>query len=356
MRLFLTGATGFLGEYLLRELLDRDHEVWCLYRNPAKCWDSVRFLSGFGLPRQADNLHWLQGDLLSVTELWPNWVKQYPGLAQVDQLLHCAASMQLHLAADGEPLRTNVGSASVLLRLLELQPMQAHLVSTAYVCGRVEQGWVGETPHPRGQFVNSYEESKWEAEQCWGGQATLLRPSIIVGDSLTGRCTSFFGWYIFMQAVQLLSRLIGGGATEQPFDLQLGLPVDAAATMNIVPVDYVAQAVVRLIENPRNHRRIFHLTHPNPPTYQQIWQFVARRFQLDGVRFLGAGAEPMAPRNDLERMAYRQMESVLDYFGNNPLFCRQQTDQALPDLRPPGVTDDLMNLWLDYAIDNDWGQ
>jgi nucleoside-diphosphate-sugar epimerase len=288
--------------------------------------------------------------------MWPNWVRQYPTLSQVDQLLHCAASMQLHLAADGEPLRTNVGSAPVLLRLMELQPMQAHLVSTAYVCGRVEQGWVDETPHPRGQFVNCYEESKWEAERCWGGQATLLRPSIIVGDSLTGRCTSFFGWYIFMQAVQLLSRLIGGGATEQPFDLQLGLPVDAAATMNIVPVDYVAQAVVRLIENPRNHRRIFHITHPNPPTYQQIWQFVARRFQLDGVRFLGAGAEPMAPRNDLERMAYRQMESVLDYFGNNPLFCRQQTDQALPDLRPPVVTDELMNLWLDYAIGNDWGQ
>jgi thioester reductase-like protein len=356
MQLLLTGATGFLGEYLLRELLDRDHEVWCLYRSPAKCWDSVRFLSGFGLPRQADKLHWLQGDLLSVTELWPNWVTKYPGLAKVDQLLHCAASMQLHLAADGEPLRTNVGSAAELLRLLELQPMQAHLVSTAYVCGRVEQGWVHETPHPRGQFVNSYEESKWQAEQCWGGQATILRPSIIVGDSLTGRCTSFFGWYIFMQAVQLLSRLIGDGATEQPFDLQLGLPVDASATMNIVPVDYVARAMVRLIENPLNHRRIFHLTHPNPPNYQQIWQFVAQRFQLAGIRFLGAGAEPMAPRNDLERMAYRQMESVLDYFGNNPLFCRQQTDQALPDLRPPNVTGELMNLWLDYAIDNDWGQ
>lgn len=356
MRFFLTGATGFLGEYLLREMLERDHEVWCLYRSPAKRWDTVRFLSGFGLPRQTDKLHWLQGDLLAIADSWPQWIRDYPALAKVDQLLHCAASMQLHLAADGEPLRTNVGSASVLLRLLELQPMQAHLVSTAYVCGRVEQGWVSETPHPRGNFVNSYEESKWEAEQCWAGRATLLRPSIIVGDSLTGRCTSFFGWYIFMQAVQLLSRLTGGGAAAQSFDLQLGLPLDAAATMNIVPVDYVAQAAVRLIENPANHRRIFHLTHPDPPTYQQIWHFVAQRFQLAGVFFVGAGAAPMAPRNELERMAYRQMESVLDYFGNNPRFCRQSAEQVLLGLRPPNVTDELMNLWLDYAIDNDWGQ
>jgi len=45
MRVFLTGATGFLGEYLLRELLLRGHSVWCLYRQPGKRLDTVRFLS-----------------------------------------------------------------------------------------------------------------------------------------------------------------------------------------------------------------------------------------------------------------------------------------------------------------------
>ena len=357
MQLFLTGATGFLGEYLLRDLLERGHEVWCLYRQPAKRLDTVRFLSDFDLPRQAEKLHWLQGDLLTLADCWPAWLQEHPGLGKVDQLLHCAAAMQLHLTADGEPLRTNLGSASVLLRLVELQPMQVHLVSTAYVCGRQESAWVPEFVHHRGDFVNSYEESKWQAEQLWAGRATLLRPSIIVGDTFTGRCTSFFGWYLFMQAVQLLSRLIeDGDADGQPVDLQLALPVSATDTMNIVPVDFVAQSVVRLIENPANHRRVFHITHPNPPTYNRIWQYVSSRFGLAGVRFAGAAAQPMQPRNELERLACCQMESVLDYFGNNPLFERSNYVQALPDLSPPEITEELMDLWLAYAIDNDWGQ
>lgn len=357
MRVFLTGATGFLGEYLLRELLLRGHSVWCLYRQPGKRLDTVRFLSESGLPRQAGDLHWVQGDLMAAADNWPAWIAADPLLRDVDALLHCAAAMQLHLDSRGEPLRTNVGSVAVLQRLLQMQPMSAHVVSTAYVCGRVEGDSVPERPHPRGQFVNVYEESKWEAERLWDGQATLLRPGIIVGDTATGRCTSFFGWYVLMQAVHLLSRLGGDGEGGQPFDLQIGLPVDADSTMNIVPVDYVARAAVRIIEDPANHRRIFHLTHPEPPTYQQTLDYVRQRFRIEGIRLSGTGAAPpLQPRNELERLVCRQMESVLEYFGNNPLFLRDHTDRATPDLRPPVVTTALMDRWIDYAVENDWGQ
>ena len=48
-----------------------------------------------------------------------------------------------------------------------------------------------------------------------------------------------------MQAVHLLSRLVGGEAVGQPFDFQIGLPVYAASTMNIVSADYVAMAADR---------------------------------------------------------------------------------------------------------------
>jgi hypothetical protein len=66
MKIFLTGATGFLGEYLLTRLLDRGHHVWCLYRNEARRLDTIDFLGSFGLPRSTKSLCWVKGDILEV--------------------------------------------------------------------------------------------------------------------------------------------------------------------------------------------------------------------------------------------------------------------------------------------------
>ncbi len=94
--------------------------------------------------------------------------------------------------------------------------MKVHIVSTAYVCGLILGQTMKEVNHPRGDFVNVYEESKWESEQIWAGNATFLRPGVIVGDSETGRCTSFSGWYILFQAVPPVGQTYGRGLQLQP--------------------------------------------------------------------------------------------------------------------------------------------
>lgn len=355
MDVLLTGATGFLGEYLLAELLERGHTVWGLYRSDSRMLDTVRFLSNLGLPRHAGDLRWLKGDVLEVNSLWKNWLHSHPGLSSVDTLIHCAASTQLHMDGQGEPLRTNLGSAQSLKRLTQIHPLRMHLISTAYVCGKVRQGVVREQLHPRGNFVNVYEESKWEAEAIWSEGATLLRPSIIVGDSITGRCTSFSGWYVLMQSLQLLSRLLGEKSGES-FNLNLRLPVDPSATLNIVPVDYVAAAAARLIENPANHKGIFHLTHPNPPSHKLTWNFVSKKFGVTGLEFSGTEAAQPTPRDEKEQLVFRQMQAIFSYLGNNPIFSRTLIDQALPGFKPPEVNEESMNRWVDYAASQDWGQ
>ncbi len=50
MNVFLTGATGFLGQYLLAELLGRGHTVWALYRNESKRRDAESFLESLESP------------------------------------------------------------------------------------------------------------------------------------------------------------------------------------------------------------------------------------------------------------------------------------------------------------------
>jgi nucleoside-diphosphate-sugar epimerase len=256
----------------------------------------------------------------------------------------------------GEPLRTNLGSAKTLLKLVEIHPMQVHLISTAYVCGLSQSELILETNHPRGDFVNVYEETKWEAEQLWMGKATMLRPSVIVGHSETARCTSFSGWYILFQAVQLLDRLMGENGGLDRLDLQINIPADPNAVTNIIPVDYVAKGAVMLIEDPANHNGIFHLTHPDPPTHEWTLDYICRRFNIGGFRFAGAGAPFTQPRNRIERMVWRQMQTILFHFANNPLFDRTNIDRALSDLPVPVITENYVNKLIEYGLDVDWGQ
>ncbi len=356
LRVLLTGGTGFLGEYLLAELLERGHVVWALYRSEPRKLDTIRFLSSLGLPHSAGSLNWFQGEVLDAADRWDEWCRQSEGLEEVDTLLHSAASTRLYMDENGEPLRTNVGSAKTLKRLVERKPLKVHLVSTAYTCGFTAGETVREELHPRGDFVNVYEESKWEAEETWGDQATLLRPGIIVGHSDTGRCTSFTGWYILFQAVHLLSRLAKDDPTYNQRNMNINVPADPKGVTNIIPVDYVAKAAIRIVENSEHHNKIYHLTHPNPPTHEWTLDLICRKFDIGGIHFAGEGAPFTQPRNRIERMVFRQMQTILFHFSNNPIFDRSNIDRALPDLEVPAMTEDRVSRLVDYAIEMDWGQ
>ena len=88
MKVLLTGGTGFLGEYLLAELLERGHSVWALYRSESRKLDTIHYLSSMGLPRSSGSLHWFKGEVLGAEDQWDNWCRECEGLDEVDTLLH----------------------------------------------------------------------------------------------------------------------------------------------------------------------------------------------------------------------------------------------------------------------------
>lgn len=356
MNVFLTGATGFLGENLLAQLLERGHRVWALYRSEPKRIKTDQFLSGLGLDLGDSQLNWLKGDVLEVNDRWSQWEQELPSLKKVDDVLHSAGSLRFRLNSAGEPRRTNLEGARALWQLTQRKAMQVHLVSTAYACGLTPGGLVYEINHPRGNFANAYEESKWEAEEIWARQATIIRPSVIVGDSQTGRCTSFTGWYIIAKGGYLMDQFLNFAPVYDRQDLQIEVPMDPKATLNLVPVDYVAKATIQLIENPDNHNRIFHLTHPYPPTHEWSHEVICRRFNLGGIRFTGLGASLSELNDPLKRMIWNQTQKMHSYFSNDPTFDRTNTDRALPHLKVPIIDESLINRLLDYAIAQDWGQ
>jgi nucleoside-diphosphate-sugar epimerase len=356
MNVFLTGATGFLGENLLTQLLERGHQVWALYRSEPKRIKTQQFLSDLGLNPGDSQLNWLRGDVVEVDERWSEWEQAFPSLRKVNHILHSAGSLRFRLNSSGEPRRTNVDGARAIWHLTRRKAMQVHLVSTAYVCGLIPGGVVHEVNHPRGNFANVYEESKWEAEEIWVRQATILRPSVIVGDSQTGRCSSFTGWYIIAKGGYLMNQFLSFASTYDRQDLQIDVPMDPKATLNLVPVDYVSKATIQLIENPGNHNQIFHLTHPNPLTHEWSHGVICRRFNLGGIRFTGLRASLPEPHDPLKMLIWNQIRKVHFYFSNNPTFDRTNTDRALPHLKVPVIDEGLVNRLLDYAIARDWGQ
>jgi thioester reductase-like protein len=194
-----------------------------------------------------------------------------PLAAQVTQLFHAAEINYLGVERP-EVRRVNVeGTANILAFAAEC-PRLTRLVycSTALVSGdRV--GVVMEDELDEGQsFHDAYEESKFEAEalvQSWIPRLpiTVARPSIIVGDSRTGEADRLEGPY-YAIVLHLLS----------PRGLRLPLPGRGTAPLNMVPVDFVAAALVALSESEEALHKTFHLTDPNPLSTRRVFELVAQ--------------------------------------------------------------------------------
>lgn len=356
MRVLLTGGTGFLGEYVLCELLNRGHTVWALYRDESRMRRTFEFLNGQAIGHVVKNLHWVRGDIMGADARWEEWCREHEGLNEADHLLHSAASLRFRLNESGEPFKTNVEGTRVLRDLVSRRPMTTHIVSTAFVCGLVRKGVVYETIHTERDFVNDYERSKWEAENIWMGAATILRPGIIVGHSETGRCGSFTGFYMVAKVLHLLDQVIDSIPVWDRHDFRFDVPADPNGTENLIPVDYVAKAVVRIMENPVNHGRIFHLTHPDPPLLSWLSAVLCRRFNIRGLRMAGPDAPMTDAPDEITRQLVKQVEKFIPYISNNPSFDRANTDIAVPDLEAPPITEDLINMLVDYGIETNWGQ
>jgi nucleoside-diphosphate-sugar epimerase len=172
-------------------------------------------------------------------------------LAGVTRVIHCAATVVFDHPLD-EARRINVSGTQAVLDLCRRLPRLDRLdaVSTCYVAGQ-RTDLVRETDleHDRG-FHNTYEQTKYESEHLLRAAMTDLpiavhRPSIVVGDSRTGRTGSFKVLYWPMKVIARGYLPI--------------VPYDAAGRLDIVPVDFVADAVLTLAHDSSAAGKTFHL-------------------------------------------------------------------------------------------------
>jgi nucleoside-diphosphate-sugar epimerase len=190
--------------------------------------------------------------------------------ARVDVVHHCAFATYAGARAESAA-RFNLDATNEVLELCEQSGRGARLVmwSTTSVSGRL-QGRIaeGELQRPPG-FANAIDESRYRAEQAVREAmervpTTVLRPSIVVGDSRSGEIDRMEGPYLLI--LLMLS---------SPVDLRVPLPGRGDVPLNLVPIDYVVDAGVAIANDPRSVGRTFHLVDENPPTARRVFELIA---------------------------------------------------------------------------------
>jgi short-subunit dehydrogenase/thioester reductase-like protein len=189
----------------------------------------------------------------------------------VDHFFHLAAVYDME-ADDETNRRLNVeGTRNAVALANELGAKHFHHTSSIAVSGRY-RGLFLENMFDEGQkFGDPYSRTKFESEKLVREEAEVpwrvYRPGIVVGHSQTGEMDKVDGPYYFFKVIQRLRGVMPQWAPV------VGLE---GGNINIVPVDYVAQAMDHLAHQDGLDGRAFHLTDPNPKSAGHVINVFAR--------------------------------------------------------------------------------
>lgn len=258
---FLTGATGFLGAFLLHELLEQTQaDIYCLVRAADVESGKKRLqenLAAYSLWNQdlSSRIIPVVGDLsqpllgLSASEF-------HQLASQIDSIYHNGALVNFTYPYQALKAANVLGTQEVLRLASQIKVKPVHFISTTTVFSEVstESEMISEdtiSEHPEGLHTG-YSQSKWMAEQLIAIARSrnlpisIYRPSFIGGQSQTGAGNT----------EDFLVRTIKGC-------IQLGGAPDLDIAFNITPVDYVSKAIVSLSRQPELHSQTFHLVNPH---------------------------------------------------------------------------------------------
>ncbi len=360
---FLTGSTGFIGQYVLRGLLEQGRRVVVMLRGPVR--QSGLRLSEIMRPLGIDVAERMAAGQLRVVEgCLPQAIPALVDIA-VHQIIHAAACLQLDAQVPGEPFATNVDGVRTLSCWADAHGVSDFcFVSSAYTCGR-RTAHAAEVFHrPQPEFLTDYELSKWQAEavlQAWaersGCRLTILRPSLVIGDSQTGYTTQYGGFYQMAHMIDVLQRFFSDQRQEGRVHLPLRLPGPPHGRQNVVPVDYVAAALVEIVGRQDRAEGIYHLTNPRPPSNEDIKHWLEAYYQVWGGSFVNA-SDVHGGGSLAERMFYEMNNVVLSQLTFVPEFDCSNTSAALAGsgVRFPALNDRAVFRMLDYARADKWGR
>ncbi|MDS4072213.1 MAG: SDR family oxidoreductase [Defluviicoccus sp.] len=357
MHYFITGATGFIGKRLVKKLLERDGAtVHFLTRKQSldklnhllEYWntDKTRAIPIVGDLTQP-NLGVAKADLRKLK-------------GKIDHFFHLAAVYDLK-AGPEEQQEANVnGTRNAVSLANELGAKCFHHVSSIAAAGMYEGVFREDMFEEAENLDHPYFRTKHDSEAIVRSECAtpwrVYRPAMVVGDSRTGEMDKIDGPYYFFKLIQKLRKML------PPWMPTIGIE---GGRINIVPVNFVVDAMDHVAHLKGRDGQCFHLTDPNPLRVGDVLNIFARaahapdmamRINAALVGFIPRGVRKslmaLTPVRRIRNALMQDLglpDDILNFVNYPTRFDCRETQKALKGsgIQVPALEDYAWRLW-DY--------
>ena len=351
MRYVVTGGTGFIGRRVVSRILSRDpeHEVWVLVRRESL--SRFERLASEGPDAWGERAKPLVGDLTANGLGLSDQTRDE--LGDVDHVVHCAAIYDI-TADDAAQRAANVDGTAAVIDLAVGLDATLHHISSIAVAGNFPGEYTEDDFDVGQDLPTPYHQTKFEAEMLVRSAPRLryrvYRPAVVVGDSRTGEMDKVDGPYYFFPILAKLAKL--------PSLTPIVLP-DTGRT-NIVPVDFVVEAVVAIMHAEGRDGQTFHLTAPKTTGLRGIYRGIAKEAGLPPLRgsLPGATVAPFVKVSGRAKIVRNMVATqlgipgeILDVVDLAPTFTAERTAEALrgTGIEVPQFSTYAPQLWRYWA-------
>jgi NAD(P)-dependent dehydrogenase (short-subunit alcohol dehydrogenase family) len=254
---FVTGATGFIGRFLVEQLLQREGTVYVLVREGSKGrLEELRSRWGVGEDRVAGIVGDLSQRRLGISD------EDIERLHGVDHVFHLAAIYDMTASAESQQVANIEGTRHMVQFAEAVEAGRVHHVSSIAAAGLYKGTWREDMfDEAQDLDVNPYFRTKHDSERVVreesGRPWRIYRPGIVVGHSETGEMDKVDGPYYFFKLIRRIRNMV---------PQWMPMPGIEGRQINIVPVDYVVRAMDHIAHRDQGDGRAYSLTDPDPPT------------------------------------------------------------------------------------------
>ena len=356
MSYFVTGATGFIGRFLVGKLLARKGTIYVLARRGSK--DKLKALQA-RYPEQADRIVPIWGDLTK-PKLGIKADQLAELVGKVKHVFHLAAIYDLSASAESQQAANIDGTRNAVLFAEAIKAGCFHHCSSIAAAG-LYKGTFREDMFDEAEGLDHpYFRTKHDSEGIVRNECSrpyrIYRPAIVVGHSETGEIDKIDGPYYFFTLLKRMRELLPAWMPTMGFE---------GGRINMVPVDFIVNAMDHIAHKRGLDGGCFHLTDPSPRRVGEVLNIFAKAghapsmtMRIDSRIFAfvpGAVKSALSMLPPVKRITAHALHSLgipkdmLKFFNYPTRFDNRETEAALKGsgIRVPELDDYAWRLW-DY--------